>query len=58
VASRSRGPGSLTVLHMVGARDLADYERRAREWGAAVWQSWSGEHDRIRTALLAAGQTR
>ena len=54
VASRSRGPGPMTVLHVVGARDLVDYERRACEWGAAVWESWSGEHDRIRIALRAA----
>lgn len=48
---RADGPGSLTVLHMVGAANLDDYERRAREWAAAVWNSWSAQHALIRTAL-------
>lgn len=48
---RTDGPGSLTVLHMLGADDLDDYERRAREWAAAVWWSWSAQHELIRTAL-------
>jgi hypothetical protein len=39
------------ALHMVGADDLDDYERRAREWAAAVWCSWSAQHELIRTAL-------
>jgi hypothetical protein len=29
VLSRQHGPGELTVLHMVGANDLADYQQRA-----------------------------
>lgn len=56
--SRSQGPGGLTVLHIVGATDPADYERRAREWAATVWQSWRDEHERIRRALDAARETR
>ena len=48
---RIDGPGSLTVLHMLGADDLVDYERRAREWAAAVWWSWSAQHELIRAAL-------
>jgi hypothetical protein len=51
VLRRSHGPGPLTVLHMVGAADLADYERRAREWATSVWTSWSAHHDLIRSAL-------
>jgi hypothetical protein len=57
VLSRSSGPGVRTVLHMVGASDVTDYERRAYEWATAVWKSWSGEHRRIRHALRAAIQT-
>ncbi len=52
--TRSEGPGSVTVLHMVGARDVDDYSRRAREWGAAVWDTWSEHHPLIREALARA----
>lgn len=48
---RTDEPGSLTLLHMVGAADLDDYEQRAREWAAAVWGAWSDQHVLIRTAL-------
>jgi hypothetical protein len=50
-----RGPdrGALTVLHMVGAADLDDYSRRAREWAEAVWASWDTQHAAIRDALEA-----
>lgn len=37
---RAHGPGSLTMLHMGGAVDLADYERRAFERARSVWASW------------------
>jgi hypothetical protein len=40
---------------MVGARDLTDYAERGRAWAAAVWDSWSQEHEVIREALAAAG---
>jgi len=50
------GPGLLTVLHMVGATDLPDYEQRAREWATRVWESCSGEHERVHVALRAARQ--
>ncbi len=46
-------PGELTLLHLVDARDLADYEDRARAWGYAVWQAW-GHHALIREAVIAA----
>jgi hypothetical protein len=36
---------------MLGANDLDDYERRAREWAAAVWGSWSDQHKLIRAEL-------
>jgi hypothetical protein len=39
---------------MVGAADLEDYERRAREWAAAVWGSWSAQHELIRREVGAA----
>ena len=53
VLQRCDGPGPLTILHMVGARDLDDYERRAREWATAIWNSWSSQHELIRTELRA-----
>jgi hypothetical protein len=37
VLSRRHGPGELTVLHMVGANDLDDYQQHARAWASAVW---------------------
>ncbi len=51
ILRRDRGPGELTVLHMVGARDLADYEERAQEWARAVWQSWATHHSTIVAAV-------
>lgn len=51
VLGRSQEPGPLTVLHMLGAADLADYERRALEWATSVWTSWSAHHDLIRSEL-------
>jgi hypothetical protein len=54
VLERSSGPGDLTVLHMVGARDLPDYEARARQWGKAVWETWADTHGIIREAVRRA----
>jgi len=51
VLHRSHGPGPLTVLHMVGAADLVDYERRTREWATSVWNSWNEHHELIRSEL-------
>lgn len=51
ILARTEGPGTLTVLHMIGAADLEDYERRALEWARAVWDSWSAHHELIRAAL-------
>jgi hypothetical protein len=51
VLQRTEGPGSLTVLHMVGAHDIADDEQRARGWATAVWGSWRAQHELIRTKL-------
>jgi hypothetical protein len=48
---RTGDPGSLTVKHLVGARDLDDYDARAREWARAVWESWSEHRELIRAAL-------
>lgn len=50
---RPAGPGRLTLLHMFGAADLEDYDRRAREWARAVWESWSSQHELIRAELGA-----
>jgi hypothetical protein len=52
--TRSSGRGVLTVLHMVGARDLSDYELRAREWAQTVWQSWTDAHGVVREAIASA----
>ncbi len=46
--------GELTVLHMTGAADLADYDQRARAWARVVWHSWSGEHPQLNAALDGA----
>ena len=54
VLRRSRGPGELTLLHVRGAHDLRDYERRATEWAGAVWRAWTDHHGVIRDALTAA----
>ena len=51
VLRRSTGPGELTVTSLIGAVDLADYERRARAWADAVWLAWSEHHSLIRHAL-------
>jgi Family of unknown function (DUF5946) len=53
ILARTEGPGPLTVLHMTGAADLEDYERRAREWSIAVWQSWDAQHTLIQNELAA-----
>lgn len=50
---RTRRPGQLSVLHMLGAADAADYERRAGEWATAVWDSWSTQHELIGATLHA-----
>lgn len=54
VLSRNGGPGKLTVLHLVGANDLDDYEDRARAWASAVWAAWESHHALIRNAVAAA----
>jgi hypothetical protein len=51
ILTRTEGPGPLTVLHIVRADDLDDYERRALEWARAVWESWSPYHELIRAEL-------
>ena len=48
---RDGGPGELTVLHMVDARDQDDYARRAEQWGRAVWQAWATHHAVIGSAV-------
>ncbi|MGZ4249799.1 MAG: DUF5946 family protein [Solirubrobacteraceae bacterium] len=53
ILARTDGPGPLTVLHTIGADHLDDYDRRAREWARAVWESWNAQHALIRTELDA-----
>jgi hypothetical protein len=55
VLRRDGGPGQLTVLHMVGACDIDDYDRRVREWGEVVWRSWSSHHRDIKAAVRDLG---
>jgi hypothetical protein len=47
VLVRPSSPSPITILSMIGAVDLADYECRARAWGAEVWASWAHERDRL-----------
>jgi len=53
ILARTEHPGPLTVLHMIGAADLHDYERRGLEWASAVWSSWSAQHELIRAEVGA-----
>jgi Family of unknown function (DUF5946) len=52
--TRDGGPGELTVLHPAAATDLAEHDRRTREWAESVWRSWRAHHATIRAALDAA----
>ncbi len=58
ILARTEGPGPLTVLHMIGADHLDDYERRAREWATAVWQSWNAQHALVQSELDAVRNNR
>jgi hypothetical protein len=40
--------GPLTVLHVPGAANASDHNRRVREWAESVWQAWQPYHTRIR----------
>jgi hypothetical protein len=41
--------GAFTIQHVLEAHgESAEHARRVREWAAAVWESWRGEHERIR----------
>ena len=51
---RQHGPGELTVLHLVDANDLDDYQQRARAWASAVWATWESQHALISDAVAAA----
>lgn len=51
ILHRSAGAGAVTVNHLVGTRDLADYDQRARTWASAVWRSWSDHHDVVRQTV-------
>ena len=48
---RPDGPGQVTVVHMILAGGAEDHDRRAREWAASVWESWSAAQPRIRAAV-------
>ena len=40
--------GSVTVLDVVRARDLAEHEGLVRQWAQAVWYAWTVHHPTIR----------
>jgi hypothetical protein len=54
ILDRAHGPGDLTILHVIGARDQADHDLRARAWAASVWAAWGDHHPAIRAALEKA----
>ena len=54
VLEREHGPGELTVLHLINAADLADYEQRARAWGGEVWKAWDQHRQLIARAVTSA----
>jgi hypothetical protein len=56
VLRREAGPGELTVIHLLNARDETDYDRRAYDWGHAVWQAWTTHHAVIAAAVTELGQ--
>jgi hypothetical protein len=45
--------GSVTVLDVLGARDLAEHTARVEHWARAVWAAWSAHHATIRGWLDA-----
>jgi Family of unknown function (DUF5946) len=51
--TRDDGPGELTIVHLVGARDLADYDHRALNWGRGVWRAWAPHYAVIRGAVTS-----
>jgi hypothetical protein len=51
------GPGELDLRHAWEAESLESYERRAREWGQAVWASYApAAHATVRAALDAVAE--
>lgn len=51
--ARTNGPGELTLIHLVGARDLDDHEQRAHAWGREVWCAWAQHQSLIRAAATS-----
>jgi hypothetical protein len=41
-------PGAITVLDVVGARDLAEHAERVGGWAGSVWEAWEAHHGTIR----------
>lgn len=40
--------GALTVLEVVGARDLTDHIVRVERWAQAAWEAWASHHATVR----------
>lgn len=54
ILPRAAGPGDVNILHVVGAADVEDHDRRVRDWATSVWDSYAADHATIRAALDAA----
>ena len=50
--------GALTVRHVLGVEDPADYGKRAEAWARSAWEAWSEGHDQARAWLAEALEER
>ena len=50
--------GALTVRHVLGVEDPAEYAKRAEEWARSAWEAWSEGHDQARAWLAEALEER
>jgi hypothetical protein len=48
--------GRVTVLDILGARDLAEHTRRIERWALSAWQAWLPHHATIRSWLDAGSE--
>jgi len=45
--------GTITVLDVRKARDIAEHERLVWQWARSVWAAWSSHHETIRQWAVA-----
>ncbi len=50
---RPAGAPARSFLHAAAASDLADYDRRVREWAQSVWDFWAPAHAIARSYVQA-----